>query len=30
VGVWKTHPIFKDMKDSIEIVDWLRQKNRKT
>ena len=28
-GAWKTHPIFKDMKDSIEIVDWLRQKKRK-
>ena len=28
-GMWKTHPIFKDMKDSIEIVDWLRQKQRK-
>ncbi len=26
-GVWKTHPIFKDMKDSIEIVDWLRQRH---
>lgn len=29
-GAWKTHPIFKDMKDSLEIVDWLRQKRRKT
>jgi len=28
-GAWKTHPIFKNMKDSIEIVDWLRQKSRK-
>lgn len=29
-GAWKAHPIFKDMKDSLEIVDWLRQKRRKT
>ncbi len=28
-GAWKEHPFFKGMKDSIEIVDWLRQKNRK-
>lgn len=28
-GVWKGHPIFKDMKDSIEIVNWLRQKSKK-
>ena len=25
-GAWKMHPIFKDMKDSIEIVNWLRRK----
>ena len=29
-GVWRGHPVFKDMKDSIEIVNWLRQKNKKT
>lgn len=28
-GAWKTHPVFKSMRDSVEIVDWLRQKNRK-
>lgn len=28
-GMWKQHPIFKDMKDSVEIVNWLRQKSRK-
>ena len=28
-GAWKTHPVFKNMRDSVEIVDWLRQKNRK-
>ena len=28
-GAWKAHPVFKEMKDSIEIVDWLRQKTRK-
>ena len=28
-GVWRAHPVFKDMKDSVEIVDWLRQKSRK-
>lgn len=25
-GIWRRHPIFKDMKDSIEIVNWLRRK----
>ncbi len=24
-GIWRTHPIFKDMKDSVEIVNWLRR-----
>lgn len=28
-GVWRAHPVFKDMDDAIEIVDWLRQKSRK-
>ena len=28
-GAWKTHPIFKNMNDSVEIVDWLRRKSRK-
>jgi AbrB family looped-hinge helix DNA binding protein len=27
-GMWNAHPAFKDMKDAVEIVDWLRQKNR--
>lgn len=27
-GVWRRHPIFKDMKDSLEIVNWLRRKER--
>jgi AbrB family looped-hinge helix DNA binding protein len=27
-GMWKAHPAFKDMKDAVEIVNWLRQKNR--
>lgn len=27
-GMWKAHPAFKDMKDAVETVDWLRQKNR--
>lgn len=25
-GVWKDHPVFGKMKDSIEIMDWLRGK----
>ena len=28
-GAWRTHPVFKDMKDSVEIVDWLKEKKRK-
>ncbi len=28
-GTWKNHPAFKDMKDAVEIVDWLRQKSKK-
>ncbi|MDG6997530.1 MAG: AbrB/MazE/SpoVT family DNA-binding domain-containing protein [Nitrososphaerota archaeon] len=27
-GSWKAHPVFKDMKDAVEIVDYLRQKKR--
>lgn len=27
-GSWKTHPVFKDMRNAVEIVDWLRQKKR--
>ena len=27
-GSWKSHTAFKDMKDAVEIVDWLRQKKR--
>lgn len=27
-GSWKAHPAFKDMKNAVEIVDWLRQKKR--
>ena len=25
-GVWTNHPIFKEMKDAIEIVNWMRGK----
>jgi AbrB family looped-hinge helix DNA binding protein len=28
-GAWKAHPIFADMKDSIEIIHWLRNKRAK-
>ncbi|HVB12396.1 MAG TPA: AbrB/MazE/SpoVT family DNA-binding domain-containing protein [Nitrososphaerales archaeon] len=28
-GSWKEHPVFQGMKDSTEIVDWLRQKSKK-
>ena len=28
-GAWKAHPVFKGMKDSIEIVNWLRQKGER-
>jgi len=28
-GAWKTHPVFRNMGDSIEIVGWLRRKSRK-
>lgn len=24
-GAWRAHPVFKKMKDSLEIVDWLRR-----
>jgi AbrB family looped-hinge helix DNA binding protein len=27
-GSWKAHPAFKGMKDSVEIVNWLRQKGK--
>jgi AbrB family looped-hinge helix DNA binding protein len=25
-GAWRKHPIFKDMDDSVEIVNWMRGK----
>ena len=28
-GAWKTHPVFGDMKDAVEIVNWLRRKRRR-
>ena len=28
-GAWKSHPAFADMKDSIEITHWLRNKRAK-
>jgi AbrB family looped-hinge helix DNA binding protein len=28
-GAWSDHPIFKGMKDSIEIVNWLRQRKKR-
>ena len=28
-GAWKSHPAFVDMKDSIEITHWLRNKSAK-
>lgn len=27
-GAWRSHPAFKGMKDSVEIVNWLRQKRK--
>jgi AbrB family looped-hinge helix DNA binding protein len=27
-GSWRDHPTFRGMKDSVEIVNWLRQKSR--
>ena len=28
-GAWKLHPAFVDMKDSVEMVRWLRNKGSK-
>jgi AbrB family looped-hinge helix DNA binding protein len=28
-GVWRSHPAFAGMKDSVEITHWLRNKNAK-
>ncbi len=25
-GAWRKHPVFKDMDDSVEIVNWMRGK----
>jgi AbrB family looped-hinge helix DNA binding protein len=25
-GAWRKHPIFKDMDDAVEIVNWMRGK----
>jgi len=25
-GAWSKHPVFKDMDNSVEIVDWMRGK----
>jgi AbrB family looped-hinge helix DNA binding protein len=25
-GAWRKHPVFKDMDNSVEIVDWMRGK----
>ncbi len=25
-GAWQKHPVFKDMDDSVEIVNWMRRK----
>lgn len=25
-GAWRKHPVFKDMDDAVEIVDWMRGK----
>lgn len=27
-GTWRKHPIFREMKNSIEIVNWLRGKTK--
>ncbi len=27
-GAWRQHPIFKDMDDAVEIVNWMRGKAR--
>lgn len=28
-GAWRKHPIFKDMDDAVEIVNWMRGKARR-
>lgn len=26
-GAWREHPVFKEMDDAVEIVNWMRGKN---
>lgn len=28
-GVWRSHPVFAGMRDSVEITHWLRKKHEK-